>query len=205
MRSVMSDILDIGGDADDGVRRLTGGAVRVAPGRVRAAFLDEAAGERMDEEAVVCAACMTVCDAPPVRLLLTMSPTARDRMAEAMTGGGPVDEALADSAVQELCNIFGSALANRIARLRGEAVRTSPPETRRDMAGAVFAGMLAVMPDAGDTIWLLDAGLHLEDEDLDCAVHIFLGDPTAWERAVVSADRNIEPQGTREEHTCPES
>jgi chemotaxis protein CheY-P-specific phosphatase CheC len=170
------------------VHRLSAGRLRVATGAGRLmpleAFTDVMG--RPEEETVTVS--MTLATSPPLELLLCLTPEARDRVAARVAGGmDPIDPPLADSVLQEVGNIFGTAIANGLARRMAITVRTSTPEVRTDMAGAVIGSVLGQMGAGSDRVALLDVKFLTRAAVSGCSVFLFLDDIPAWHRLLEAA------------------
>jgi chemotaxis protein CheY-P-specific phosphatase CheC len=160
--------------ADGNLNRLTAGRMRVKYEGCQYSSLEEITSLDGGEEDIVSGVGMTLMASPTLMMLMVFTPEARLGAARILLGEGGLSNAeLVDSVLQEIGNIFGSALANGLAKYLDEPVKTSPPEVAMDMAGSMLASIVGSVPDLGDEILLLNMRLETGDSDSACGIHIF--------------------------------
>jgi chemotaxis protein CheY-P-specific phosphatase CheC len=161
-------------EADRNVRMLTGGALSVEPGTPRLVPLHELGALLGGEETPVVGVGMTLVRDPGLKYLMLMTPKARDRAVAVAAGAEAAnDPEMAASLLQELGNIFGSTIANRLSRLLNESVQTSIPEVVSDLAGAILASVLAALDSLDDEVLVLDVDLLAGGERTECQIYLF--------------------------------
>jgi hypothetical protein len=179
----MQRLADLAGRTDGKVAGLTGGRIRVDAGTPRRVPLDAIAGQWENTDRPVVSVGMTLMERPTLRLLMLFDGEARDAIAEAVLGARAAsDRALADSVIQEVGNIFGTAVANALAAGFDEPVRTSTPELAQDMVGSLVGATLVTLPDVGDEVLMLGARLRRGTDELPCRIHLFLEESPLWRR-----------------------
>ncbi len=190
MDALAQHLADLAARTDEKVAALSGGRLRGEPGTAAWVLLPEATGGWCDGDRPVVSVGMTLVERPALRMLMLFADEARAAVATAVAGPrGAEDAALANSVLQEIGNIFGTAVANALATHLGEAVRTSTPEVAEDMAEALVGATLVSMPEIGDRVLALGARLRCGAQELPCRVHLFLEDAPAWrERLRAEAD-----------------
>jgi chemotaxis protein CheC len=86
--------------------------------------------------------------------------------------GVDVDTEVGLSALGEIANILGSSYTGSLGRITGLDLEPRPPQTVRDMLGALVSSAVAANAAASDVVLFLDSDLVVEDED--CAFSFML-------------------------------
>jgi chemotaxis protein CheY-P-specific phosphatase CheC len=106
-----------------------------------------------------------------------MDTIGRCHIVEAMTGmSANSDDELADSVLQEMGNIFGTAVANRLAEALDASVKTTAPEVVTDLAGAIASTVIGRVGDVGDDVLLLQVALERNTIQMNCGFYLFFDD-----------------------------
>jgi chemotaxis protein CheC len=86
--------------------------------------------------------------------------------------GADVEDAHGRSALQEIGNILVASYVGALATMTGFELALRPPDSARDMLGAVVASVLASRSDGHDLAIMLDSELEVEGEA--CALSFML-------------------------------
>lgn len=130
-----------------------------------------------DDEIEVNGVVMNVMERPPIQYVMVMTEDARVKIVATIFGeAGIKNVSMADSILQELGNILGSAIANNLADYLQSSVRTSVPEVISDLAGAIFTSIISARECVNDEIILIDISLNVDHTPVECTIFLLFDD-----------------------------
>lgn len=180
MSTIESYLDELTNETDKKIARFTNDQVRVVIGDLERTGLSEVQVHWAETDDRVCSVGMTLSDEPMIKMLIALSPATRRQLAACLVGEqGAENRELADSVLQEIGNIFGTAIANVLAAQWEIPVRTSTPEVTEDMAGALIGSVLASMPMIGDSVLQMRAHFRIKGEETACQIHLFFDEESA--------------------------
>lgn len=127
-----------------------------------------------DETRFVTGIAMTLLENPSVKLLILLSEEASNSIILSIIGqDGLNDNSLGNSILQEIGNIFGSAIANCISKNNNMPVKTSIPEIGHDMVGAMISAIISDLAFLEDSVAIINTTFTVDKEDIDCEIYLF--------------------------------
>lgn len=158
----------------DSLAKLSGGRIGIASGKTRTVSLSELGDALGGPERRISAVGMSLSESSRLKLLIVMGTQTRTKLASILIGEKGVDnKALVASALREISNIIGTAVANDLAKRLGKSIRTSAPEIIEDMLGAVIGEVVSDFAYIHDSVLLLGASLTIDNEVTDCLLALF--------------------------------
>lgn len=120
---------------------------------------------------------MTLMTSPAMSMLMLFPQAAKHDAVNALLGCDCADdEDMKNSIIQEIGNIFGSALANGISHQLNEPVSTSPPEVSMGVSGNLLLSVLKGIPVSGDNVMVMDMMMNTKGKLNTCTIHLFFND-----------------------------
>ncbi len=122
-----------------------------------------------EEEQVVYGVVMTLLEQPPIQYVMIMTKKSREKIVESIYGKDALEQdELADSILQELGNILGSSIANRLSRYIKRPIMTSTPHVLSDLLGAIFNSIISEREYVDDNLVFIDIALKVDNIPIKC-------------------------------------
>jgi chemotaxis protein CheC len=94
-----------------------------------------------------------------------------DRIATALLPTADADEAMRQSAIQEIGNIVTSGFIDGWANRLGTTIEISPPQFARDLGPAIIDPLATELAQEQDYAFLIDSAIRTDDDEFTCDIY----------------------------------
>ena len=118
---------------------------------------------------------MSLCENPAVRLLIAMTDKSHKAIAYAIFGHQGISSSeMTHSIFQEMGNIIGTSIANDLSIILQQPIKTTIPEIRQDLAGALLNTVIGSINSFDDNLLRLDLELEVENIKSECKLLLLM-------------------------------